>query len=913
MKKVLSLLLVMILLMSSLTMAYADSADSFTLEVHNGGVAFIGSDEYTPGNHTIEVASGTAITIISYSNAGYSGGGIKSYTAQNGDTVAIKFDPESDVYGDPFYVTNGYFSGYDSGGSDIASGHDPKDDVLSADMVAQPGLGTYLLGDTANVEIVISNVDGDGNTDELNEVDIYENGNKKETFSSVSNETISYNYSIPTTESAMAAAGFSTSDGGKTYTKDLEFEIVDRYSGDDGAAVIASYETTIKVGIPKIKVKPIFEGYVDNLDGTYNAYFGYKNESTDAYGDPMQVTIPFGTDDNKVSGYTGTTTFPSIFAPGRTPYYPNAEVEITGWDGENNIVWTLDGRTATAGMSGQEHYLENAKIYITADDGYELYVDGNFIGESGLTTAGDEQQWDHLDGYWVDMDKDDYLVAVYAEDRFGEISGLTVTIQFNDGEEIIEEHIASEENGWVKALEEYDGWYEVNYMPNEDIWEPVTNIEDPHNNWVKTIPNSDNDTHWVWSDEYKNPMETPVWFRSEAPDNPINSKSLNLTSMCIDQELADSQTRWRITNDSGVDVDFTYEVYGTNITGSGTIGAEHTSADRFSNPFYIYVDAPHPATLKIYWGEEGQFSKTKASSGDICEPETGTLVIDKDVEGNASDGEDVFDFMIEHYYLDEVPNDNIEDISARLIQNEWMETITASGITDGTIDLPGGWYMVTELDPSPYTLESDNNLMVEIIPGQTTTVDFLNSYNTSTPPTNDATYRLSIEKEAVEDEVNLGQDAEFIITVTNTGNRSLTGINVVDDMTGLDETISLSVGESETFEVSVTTTEVGALTNTASASGSRASFKQDSATVTVVEEELEDEEIPEDVPDEEEPEEPTEEEPVEEPTDEPVETEIEEEQTPLDLPDTGVAPTDLFFGLGALVSGLGVFFTKKRK
>ncbi|MDW7669865.1 MAG: LPXTG cell wall anchor domain-containing protein, partial [Bacillota bacterium] len=38
-----------------------------------------------------------------------------------------------------------------------------------------------------------------------------------------------------------------------------------------------------------------------------------------------------------------------------------------------------------------------------------------------------------------------------------------------------------------------------------------------------------------------------------------------------------------------------------------------------------------------------------------------------------------------------------------------------------------------------------------------------------------------------------------------------------------------------------------------------------------------------------------------------------EEPTPLDVPDTGVAPTDLFFGLGALVSGLGVYITKKRK
>ena len=101
---------------------------------------------------------------------------------------------------------------------------------------------------------------------------------------------------------------------------------------------------------PTIEVKPIFEGWVDNGDGTYKAYFGYLNNSKDAYGNPMEVTIPFNTNDNKVTGYTGTATFPSVFSIGRTPGFPNTAIVIDGWNG-SNIVWKIFTRTATAGLS----------------------------------------------------------------------------------------------------------------------------------------------------------------------------------------------------------------------------------------------------------------------------------------------------------------------------------------------------------------------------------------------------------------------------------------------------------------------------------------------------------------------------------------------------------------------------------
>lgn len=109
-----------------------------------------------------------------------------------------------------------------------------------------------------------------------------------------------------------------------------------------------------------VQLRPIFEGWVNNGDGTYKAYFGYLNESMDNTNSPMAVNIPFGTDSNKVSGFTGDTVFPSDFAIGRTPFYPNAAIVVDGWDG-NNIVWTLDGRTATANVNnvGQEFTTES--------------------------------------------------------------------------------------------------------------------------------------------------------------------------------------------------------------------------------------------------------------------------------------------------------------------------------------------------------------------------------------------------------------------------------------------------------------------------------------------------------------------------------------------------------------------------
>jgi len=102
----------------------------------------------------------------------------------------------------------------------------------------------------------------------------------------------------------------------------------------------------------KSGVSPILECVKDNGDGTYTAYFGYENY------DETETVIPVG-DSNKITGgvlsgqdqgQPTTFEYPVPGHPdgrmGRTPWYPNAAFSVV-FDG-SNLVWTLDGRTATA-------------------------------------------------------------------------------------------------------------------------------------------------------------------------------------------------------------------------------------------------------------------------------------------------------------------------------------------------------------------------------------------------------------------------------------------------------------------------------------------------------------------------------------------------------------------------------------
>ena len=111
-----------------------------------------------------------------------------------------------------------------------------------------------------------------------------------------------------------------------------------------------------------INISAIFEGWKDNGDETYTAYFGYENKSTIDRGngpEPYVVNEPVGAN-NKLTPSTNDNLLPTTFGfpnvvsgrPGRTSFYPGPGFAfvVENWDG-SNIVWSLFGRTATASLN----------------------------------------------------------------------------------------------------------------------------------------------------------------------------------------------------------------------------------------------------------------------------------------------------------------------------------------------------------------------------------------------------------------------------------------------------------------------------------------------------------------------------------------------------------------------------------
>jgi uncharacterized repeat protein (TIGR01451 family)/uncharacterized repeat protein (TIGR02543 family)/LPXTG-motif cell wall-anchored protein len=162
------------------------------------------------------------------------------------------------------------------------------------------------------------------------------------------------------------------------------------------------------------------------------------------------------------------------------------------------------------------------------------------------------------------------------------------------------------------------------------------------------------------------------------------------------------------------------------------------------------------------------------------------------------------------------------------------------------------------------------------------------------------TYSMSLTKTANATTVDVGDTITYTIVLRNTGNGTLTNVTVADPLVGLNEVVtSLAPGATRTFTVTYIPLVAGTLTNNATASDNQAPFATASATVTVLEpiEEIiiEEPEVPLDIPVVEEPE----------------EIVIMEEEVPLAIPATGTDPTIFMFGAGALLSLLGLF--KRRR
>jgi hypothetical protein len=123
-----------------------------------------------------------------------------------------------------------------------------------------------------------------------------------------------------------------------TIAKDLIFVA----SGKGGLSIARRIKQEIKTEFPDNTLKPILECVSDNGNGTLTGHFGYVN------GNAFPVSVPVGSF-NKFDSAAATLNRgqPTVFQPGRTPYYPNAAFKVVFPSSEVRV-WNLKGKTSTA-------------------------------------------------------------------------------------------------------------------------------------------------------------------------------------------------------------------------------------------------------------------------------------------------------------------------------------------------------------------------------------------------------------------------------------------------------------------------------------------------------------------------------------------------------------------------------------
>lgn len=90
--------------------------------------------------------------------------------------------------------------------------------------------------------------------------------------------------------------------------------------------------------VPASSVRPVVECVTANGDGTYTAYFGYRNDGDEA------VTIPLGPR-NRVAPAPEDRGQPATFGPGATAPWPNAPFSVIF---SGSLSWRVEGHAATA-------------------------------------------------------------------------------------------------------------------------------------------------------------------------------------------------------------------------------------------------------------------------------------------------------------------------------------------------------------------------------------------------------------------------------------------------------------------------------------------------------------------------------------------------------------------------------------
>jgi uncharacterized repeat protein (TIGR01451 family) len=218
------------------------------------------------------------------------------------------------------------------------------------------------------------------------------------------------------------------------------------------------------------------------------------------------------------------------------------------------------------------------------------------------------------------------------------------------------------------------------------------------------------------------------------------------------------------------------------VSGELLVG-DYTVVERDPSPYILVGENNKPVTVEV------DFESFVEFTNDYSVPELGTIRIDKTVTGNAASENDVFTFDI---------------MDGEVI----VDTVTASGITDGVSgELLVGDYTVVERDPSPYTLEGDNDKSVTVELEKESLVEFTNEYII------EPRYGLTIDKIVDDSSVYTNVEVTYTVTLENTGNQDL-----YIDFTDID---GFDLNEYESFELLAESTTTRAFTTSYSSTGDK--------------------------------------------------------------------------------------------
>ncbi|MBI1869626.1 MAG: hypothetical protein HYS07_00360 [Chlamydiae bacterium] len=210
-----------------------------------------------------------------------------------------------------------------------------------------------------------------------------------------------------------------------------------------------------------------------------------KAYTSDKDGDGLddEKEASFGTDPNKSdTDGDGLTDGDEVYQYGTDPLSKDTD--------KDNFT---DSQEASASSDGTDSTSQPTVITITTDNRYELFVNGEKVGEN--------DEWTTVEKFYVDL-KPGGTVAVHATDA-GWIAGFLCQIQ--NGNDIVFTNFL-----WQASKQASTGWETPEY--DHSLWAGANEIyrvgEGP---WGGTVQGFDSRAHWIWTDNAFDDNEAYFW------------------------------------------------------------------------------------------------------------------------------------------------------------------------------------------------------------------------------------------------------------------------------------------------------------------------------------------------------------------------------------------------------------------